>query len=186
MWHIHNVIFDVYHCNIHHELSHILMFIMVMLHSDIHYGLCHNLLFIKGYIALWNSSMINSLMDLSHCNIHRGLRWIEEFYHCTFLNGFVTLRHSSRVMLDFDVHKGIYWITTYDIYQYLCWIATFLNSAFLNGFVALGHLFMDIEIHHSAMLVSHYSPSCCKNFLDIYIVVWQKKWFKPSTFYIVM
>ena len=64
----------------------------------------------------------------------------------------------------------------YDIYQYLCWIATFLNSAFINGFVALGHslqrskhLFMDIEIRHSSMLVSHYSPSCCKNFLDIYI-----------------
>ena len=78
-------------------------------------------------------------------------------------------------------------------YQYLCWIVTFLNSAFLNGFVALGHslqrskhLFMDIEIHNSSMLVSDYSPSCYKNFIDIYIVVWQNKWFKQSTFYIVM
>ena len=136
-----------------------MMFIMVMLHSDIHYGLFRIMLFIKGYIALSHSSMVHSLMALSHCNIHWRLRWIETFHFCTFLNGFVALQHSSRVMLDFNVHKEIYWITTYDIYQYLCWIATFLNSAFLNGFVALGrssqrskHLFMDIEIHHSSML----------------------------------
>ena len=128
-------------CNIH-QGCHIPIFIMVIV------------LFINGYIALWHSSMVNFLMALSHCNIHWRLRWIETFHHCTFLNGFVALQHSSRVMLDFDVHKGIYWITTYDIYQYLCWIATFLNSAFLNGFVALGHssqqskhLFMDVETH---------------------------------------
>ena len=134
MWHIHDVTFDVHHCNIHQGLCHILMFIMVMFHSNIHYGLCCILLFIKGCIALWHSSMVHSLMALSNCNIQWCLCWFETFHHCTFLNGFVALRHSSRVMLDFDVHKGIYWITT-----------------FINTYVGLRHS----SIVHSLMVLSH-------------------------------
>ena len=63
----------------------------------------------------------------------------------TFINANVGLRHSSivhslMVLLHSDIQRQ-----------------------------RSKHLFMDIEIHHSSMVVSHYSPSCCKNFLDIYI-----------------
>ena len=144
--------------------------------------LCRIVMLTRVYVSVWHYQRLYHITTYINC-----------YVNSTILNHVVALWHSSRFMLYFDIDKGIYWITTYDIYQYLCWIATFLNSAFLNGFVTLWHssqrskhLFMDIEIHHSSMLVSHYLSSCCENFLDIYIVVWQTKWFKPSTFYIVM
>ena len=115
-----------------------------MPYSDLYYGyvaFCHSLwimlhsVFIKDYIALWHSSMVHSLMALSHCNIHWHLSWIETFHHCTFLNGFVALRQSSRFMLDFDVHTRIYWITT-----------------FINTYVGLRHS----SIVHSLMVLLHW------------------------------
>jgi len=116
------VTFDVHRYNYIHQGCHIPMFIMVIM------------LFINGYIALWHSSMVNSLMDLLHCNIHWRLRWIETFHLCTFLNGFVALRHSSRVMLDFDIHKGIYWIMTFiDTYVGL------RNSSIMHSLMVLLH-----------------------------------------------
>ena len=114
--------------------SIIVIFIRVMLHSEIHYGLCRIMLFINGYIALSHSSMVHFLMDLSHCNIYWRLRWIETFHFCTFLNGFVALQHSSRVMLDFDVHKGIYWIMTF-INTYV----VLRNSSILHSLMVLLH-----------------------------------------------
>ena len=122
LWHSWNVMshfnntqditFDVHRCNIH-QGCHIPMFTMVIM------------LFINGYIALWHSSMVNSLMALSHCNIYWRLRWIK---HSTFVHALMVLSHC-------------------DIHRELCWISMFIKE---------------------------------------YIVVWQKKWFKPSTFYIVI
>ena len=134
MWHIHNVTFDVDNCNIHHGLSHILMFIMVMLHSDIYYGLFRTLLFIKGYIALWHPSMVHSLMALSHSNIHWCLRRISTS----------TIVHSLMVFMHRDIHRELCWILTFIkeytivhslmvflhcvIHQELCWISTFIKE----------------------------------------------------------
>ena len=161
MWHIHNVTFDVHHCDSHQGLCHILMFIMVMLHSEIHYGLCRIMLFIKGYIALSHSSMVHSLMALSHCNIHWRLRWIETFHYCTFLNGFVALWHSSRVMLDFDVHKGIYWI-----------------KAFTNIYVGLWHSLMVLlhrDIHRNdrnifSWILKFIFPQCLSHIIRHHVL----------------
>ena len=136
-----------------------MMFIMVMLHSDIHYGLCRIMLFIKGYIALWHSSMVHLLMALSHCNIHRGLRWIETFHHCTFLIGFYALRQSSRVMLNFGIHKGIHDCTFLNgfsalvIHQELCWISTFIKE-----YIGLQHLsivMLDCDIIKGYITLQH-------------------------------
>ena len=110
MWHIHNVTFDVDHCNIHHGLSHILMFInMVMLHSDIYYGLWCTLLFIKGYIALWHPSMVHSLMALSHCNIHWCLRRISRFtFHIHWCDSWMFIKFLYEISLYIMSHCVVY------------------------------------------------------------------------------
>ena len=122
MWHIYNVTFDVDHCNIHHGLSHILMFIMVMFHSDIYYGLCCTMLFIKGYIALWYPSMVHSLMALSHCNIHWCLcrisrftfhiHWCDSCMFRKFLYILCRIVLFIKVYISLRRYQGLYHITT--------------------------------------------------------------------------
>ena len=76
---------------------------------------------------LW-SAMVDKMM-MSHFNIKRLIIWLCCFATsilvdlcqiATFLNGYVTLKCLSRVMLHFDVPKGLYLIIT-SLNGYVSW-----------------------------------------------------------------
>ena len=85
------------------------------------------------------------------------------------------------------VHKHCFDITTFINTYVGLWHSSIVHS---NGFVALWHSCIlkfimpqrlsHISCHHVVRIFFIYI------YIYIYIVVWQKKWFKPSTFYILM
>ena len=95
-------------------------------------------------LIIWHSIWPLHYVGLRHSSILHSLMVL---FHCNihWPLHYVGLRHSSivhslMVLLHWDMHRN-----DWNIYS------------------------MDIKIHHSSMLISHYSPSCCNNFLDIYI-----------------
>ena len=70
--------------------------------------------FIKGYVTLWPWPMLTSHCDnpkmwcslslMLDYDIHRRLFWIVEVVHGTLHNVFLTLKHSSRLIFDFNIH----------------------------------------------------------------------------------
>ena len=79
------------------------------------------------------------------------------------------------------VHKQCFDITTF-INTYVG--LRYSSIVHSNGFVALWHSWILKFI--ILQWLSHISFHHVVRIFFIYIVVWQKKWFKPSTFYILM
>ena len=82
-----------------------------------------------------------------------------------YTNNVLILRHVSLLI---NTYVGL-------------WHSSLVHS---NGFVALGHSWILKFI--IPQFLSHIICYHVVRIFFIYIVVWQNKWFKPSTFYIVM
>jgi len=102
---------------------------MVMLNCDVHQGLCW-IMKLRGwlqyYVTLWHNEVYNMVISILMFTL------VELCWRVMFLNGYVALQHSPRVMLDF-FPKSLCHIATL-IFADLCQIAMFLN-----GYVTLWH-----------------------------------------------